>query len=183
MKTRTTIHEEGDEWPRPRPLGPPLLDGPRKRRRHGAQSPGGLRPGGPGPRRRLRPQWRRRPPASCPALPATAPRPWTGAEGAALITFHDGFQLLCPGTAACPCWPSIEEEEGSEASAMEINGDHPAGEGAPACPSSSPRSTAPTPPPTPSPGRPAVRWPSSPCSWTARRRGTCPPIWTACGAT
>ena len=113
------IHEEGDGGHDHGHWDPPLLDGPGKRRRHGAQSPGGLRPGGPGPRRRLRPAMGRRPPASCPALPATAPRPWGGAEGAALITFHDGFRFAqawaCPsglhrggGRAARPApWRSM----------------------------------------------------------------------------
>ena len=43
-----------------------------------------------------------------------------GAEGAALITFHDGFRY-CAQALGLPLLASIEEEEGSEASAMEIN--------------------------------------------------------------
>ena len=43
-----------------------------------------------------------------------------GAEGAALITFHDGFQYFA-AAYDLPLLASIEEEEGSEASAMEIN--------------------------------------------------------------
>ena len=43
-----------------------------------------------------------------------------GAEGAALITFHDGFQYFAKALDL-PLLASIEEEEGSEASAMEIN--------------------------------------------------------------
>ena len=43
-----------------------------------------------------------------------------GAEGAALITFHDGFHY-CAQALGLPLLASIEEEEGSEASAMEIN--------------------------------------------------------------
>ena len=43
-----------------------------------------------------------------------------GAEGAALITFHDGFRYFAPALGL-PLLASIEEEEGSEASAMEIN--------------------------------------------------------------
>lgn len=62
----------------------------------------------------------RRPPASCPALPATAPQALEGAEGAALITFHDGFHYFAQALGL-PLLASIEEEEGSEASAMEIN--------------------------------------------------------------
>ena len=43
-----------------------------------------------------------------------------GAEGAALITFHDGFHYFAQALGL-PLLASIEEEEGSEASAMEIN--------------------------------------------------------------
>ena len=43
-----------------------------------------------------------------------------GAEGAALITFHDGFRYFAQALGL-PLLASIEEEEGSEASAMEIN--------------------------------------------------------------
>ena len=43
-----------------------------------------------------------------------------GAEGAALITFHDGFHCFAQALGL-PLLASIEEEEGSEASAMEIN--------------------------------------------------------------
>ena len=43
-----------------------------------------------------------------------------GAEGAALITFHDGFHYFAQALGL-PMLASIEEEEGSEASAMEIN--------------------------------------------------------------
>ena len=43
-----------------------------------------------------------------------------GAEGAALITFHDGFHDFAQALGL-PLLASIEEEEGSEASAMEIN--------------------------------------------------------------
>ena len=43
-----------------------------------------------------------------------------GAEGAALITFHDGFHYFAQ-SLGLPLLASIEEEEGSEASAMEIN--------------------------------------------------------------
>ena len=43
-----------------------------------------------------------------------------GAEGAALITFHDGFQYFAQAFGL-DLLKSIEEEEGSEASAMEIN--------------------------------------------------------------
>ena len=102
-----------------------------------------------------------------------------GAEGAALITFHDGFHYFAQALGL-PLLASIEEEEGSEASAMEINEitqlvkEHQL----PVIFTEVNGSDA-----TPSPGKPAVRWPSSPCSWTARRRGTCPPIWKACGAT
>ena len=42
------------------------------------------------------------------------------AEGAALITFHDGFRYFAQFLDV-PLLASIEEEEGSEASAMEIN--------------------------------------------------------------
>ena len=44
-----------------------------------------------------------------------------GAEGAALITFHDGFRYYFAQALGLPLLASIEEEEGSEASAMEIN--------------------------------------------------------------
>ena len=43
-----------------------------------------------------------------------------GADGAALITFHDGFHYFAQALGL-PLLASIEEEEGSEASAMEIN--------------------------------------------------------------
>ena len=43
-----------------------------------------------------------------------------GAEGAALIPFHDGFRYFAQALGL-PLLASIEEEEGSEASAMEIN--------------------------------------------------------------
>ena len=43
-----------------------------------------------------------------------------GAEGAALTTFHDGFRYFAQALGL-PLLASIEEEEGSEASAMEIN--------------------------------------------------------------
>ena len=43
-----------------------------------------------------------------------------GAEGAALITFHDGFQYFAQAFDL-NILKAIEEEEGSEASAMEIN--------------------------------------------------------------
>ena len=43
-----------------------------------------------------------------------------GAEGAALITFHDGFHYFAQALGL-PLLASIAEEEGSEASAMEIN--------------------------------------------------------------
>lgn len=43
-----------------------------------------------------------------------------GAEGASLITFHDGFHYFAQALGL-PLLASIEEEEGSEASAMEIN--------------------------------------------------------------
>ena len=43
-----------------------------------------------------------------------------GAEGAALITFHDGFHYFAQALGL-PLLASIEEEEGSEASAKEIN--------------------------------------------------------------
>ena len=43
-----------------------------------------------------------------------------GAEGSALITFHDGFRYFAQALGL-PLLASIEEEEGSEASAMEIN--------------------------------------------------------------
>ena len=43
-----------------------------------------------------------------------------GAEGAALITFHDGFRYFAQFLDV-PLLASIEEEEGSEASAKEIN--------------------------------------------------------------
>ena len=43
-----------------------------------------------------------------------------GAEGAALITFHAGFRYFARARGL-PLLASIEEEEGSEASAMEIN--------------------------------------------------------------
>ena len=43
-----------------------------------------------------------------------------GAEGAGLITFHDGFRYFAQALGL-PLLASIEEEEGSEASAMEIN--------------------------------------------------------------
>ena len=43
-----------------------------------------------------------------------------GAEGAALITFHDGFRYFAQALGL-PLLASIEEEAGSEASAMEIN--------------------------------------------------------------
>ena len=43
-----------------------------------------------------------------------------GAEGAALITLHDGFRYFAQALGL-PLLASIEEEEGSEASAMEIN--------------------------------------------------------------
>ena len=43
-----------------------------------------------------------------------------GAEGAALITVHDGFRYFAQALGL-PLLASIEEEEGSEASAMEIN--------------------------------------------------------------
>ena len=43
-----------------------------------------------------------------------------GAEGAALITFHDGCHYFAQALGL-PLLASIEEEEGSEASAMEIN--------------------------------------------------------------
>ena len=43
-----------------------------------------------------------------------------GAEGAALITVHDGFHYFAQALGL-PLLASIEEEEGSEASAMEIN--------------------------------------------------------------
>ena len=43
-----------------------------------------------------------------------------GAEGAALITFHGGFRYFAQALGL-PLLASIEEEEGSEASAMEIN--------------------------------------------------------------
>lgn len=54
-------HEEGDRGrPRSRPLGPPYLDGPRKRRRNGRESgagpvPGPTRTAKPGTRRMARP--------------------------------------------------------------------------------------------------------------------------------
>ena len=46
----------------------------------------------------------RRPPASCPALPATAPRPWRGQKARPSSPFTTASATL-PRHWACPCWP------------------------------------------------------------------------------
>ncbi len=79
----------------------------------------GLRPGGPGPRRRLRPQWEEAA-GQLPSFAGDCTQALEGAEGAALITFHDGFRYFAQALGL-PLLASIEEEAGSEASAMEIN--------------------------------------------------------------
>ena len=55
-----------------------------------------------------------------PSLAGDCTQALEGAEGAALITFHDGFHYFAQALGL-PLLASIEEEEGSEASAMEIN--------------------------------------------------------------
>ena len=46
----------------------------------------------------------RRPPASCPALPATAPRPWRGQKARPSSPSTTASATL-PRHWACPCWP------------------------------------------------------------------------------